>query len=157
MVYKKFLLSILAVYLAFRVISCSPGVVLREFRSDGCSMFIDRSLIDDKDWCECCLSHDLAYWRGGSKEEREAADREFRECILQMTGDGHLADLMYEAVRVGGGPYFPTWYRWGYGWKTMRGYKALIPEEEKLVQDRLEEYFRDSATDRCSRQRKAIR
>ena len=47
---------------------------------------------------------------------------------------------MYEAVRTGGRPYFPTWYRWGYGWPLGRGYKELTEEEVKLVEQKLTVY-----------------
>ena len=49
---------------------------------------------------------------------------------------------MYKAVRTGGEPYFPTWYRWGYGWPIGRGYRALSPAEEQMVKSKLREYER---------------
>ena len=47
---------------------------------------------------------------------------------------------MYDAVRVGGEPYFPTWYRWGYGWPIGRGYQKISQQEQLLVQAKLEKY-----------------
>ena len=47
---------------------------------------------------------------------------------------------MYEAVRVGGEPYFPTWYRWGYGWPIGRGYKKLTEKEMVMVKLKLSNY-----------------
>jgi hypothetical protein len=44
---------------------------------------------------------------------------------------------MYEAVRIGGAPHFPTWYRWGYGWPVGRGYKELSQEELVMVEAKL--------------------
>ncbi|MCH7505772.1 MAG: hypothetical protein IID60_00515 [Proteobacteria bacterium] len=52
-----------------------------------------------------------------------------------------LATLMYEGVRLGGSPYFYTWYRWGYGWDYDRKYQALTPGERKLADKLVEEYF----------------
>jgi len=46
-------------------------------------------------------------------------------------GEPQIANLMLAGVRVGGSPYFPTSYRWGYGWSYSRFYKPLT-EEEKL-------------------------
>ena len=80
------------------------------------------------------------YWKGGTVEERDAADLKFRACILKKTGNEVLAKLMYEGVRAGGSPYFPTWYRWGYGWPKGRGYKALTEEEKALVEKKLAKY-----------------
>ena len=48
---------------------------LAEFSSDGCSLFLDGNFEDPKLWKECCVLHDIAYWRGGSKKEREEADQ----------------------------------------------------------------------------------
>ena len=50
-------------------IACSNETELSPFTSDGCSLFPDSSLINKDDWCECCFQHDLAYWKGGTKEE----------------------------------------------------------------------------------------
>jgi len=128
--------------------ACQKGEVsniqleLADFTSDGCSLFIDGTFEKPELWKECCLLHDMAYWRGGTEEEREQADLSFKACVEKKTGDPVLANLMYEAVRVGGEPYFPTWYRWGYGWPIGRGYKALTPEEEKLAEQKLEVFLR---------------
>jgi hypothetical protein len=46
---------------------------------------------------------------------------------------------MYRGVRAGGTPYLPTPYRWGYGWRYLRGYKALTEAEKLLVAKRLAE------------------
>ncbi len=58
----------------------------------------------------------------------------------KKTGNSELAELMYQAVRTGGEPYYPTWYRWGYGWPLGRGYKKLSVEELELVEKKLEDY-----------------
>ncbi|MDA0725249.1 MAG: hypothetical protein O3A82_10090 [Verrucomicrobia bacterium] len=118
----------------------SDELQLAEFKSDGCSLFVDGTFKDRELWKGCCVEHDVAYWKGGTAEERKAADLKFRECIRNTTGDETLALLMHEAVRAGGGPYFPTWYRWGYGWPQGRGYKALTDAEAAIVQQKLSEY-----------------
>lgn len=111
----------------------SPGVArgIQPFRSDGCSLFPDGTFRDKNLWLSCCEEHDVAYWRGGTREEREQADLRLRDCILAKTGDAALADLVFEGVRGGGAPVFPTWYRWGYGWPYGRGYQPLTPEETR--------------------------
>ena len=113
---------------------------LADFKSDGCSLFVDGTFKDRELWKECCVEHDVAYWKGGTADERKAADLKFQECIRKTTGDEALALLMYEAVRAGGSPHFPTWYRWGYGWPQGRGYKALTEPEKTVVQRKLNEY-----------------
>ena len=59
-----------------------------------------------------------------------------------------MARVMYEAVRAGGSPHFPTWYRWGYGWPQGRGYQALSEEEQALVEKKLAQYNGDQAKER---------
>lgn len=121
-------------------LSCTSTKTLKSFESDGCSLFPDRSLINEDDWCECCIEHDIAYWQGGTENERKQADKLFKECVLAQTQDEALANMMYVGVRFGGSPYFPTWYRWGYGWNYQRGYSPLTQEEKNTVQVKLEEY-----------------
>jgi len=59
-----------------------------------------------------------------------SADKALSACVLRVTGNRALADLMYAGVRTGGGPYFYTPYRWGYGWPFGRPYRELTLEEE---------------------------
>ena len=118
----------------------SDTLQLADFTSDGCSLFLNGTFEDPELWKECCHKHDLAYWRGGTEEERNQADLSFKECVLKKTGNAELAELMYQAVRVGGSPHFPTWYRWGYGWPVGRGYQKLSEEELLLVDQKLSVY-----------------
>jgi hypothetical protein len=131
------------------VISCSSESELRPFTSDGCSLFPDSSPINKKDWCSCCFEHDLSYWRGGTAEEREAADLLLRNCVQEKTDDETFANLMYAGVRAGGSPYFYNWYRWGYGWGYDRKYQALTIEESKTADGLVEEYFASSEGPAC--------
>ena len=124
-------------------------VALKPFSSDGCSLFPDSSTITSHDWCDCCLQHDMAYWRGGTAEQREEADQLLRQCVANKTGNSALATLMYEGVRVGGSPYFNTWYRWAYGWRTDRNYQALTESENKLAERLMAEYQNGSALSVC--------
>ena len=48
-------------------------------------------------------------------------------------GEEEVALLMLAGVRVGGTPYLPTKFRWGYGWPWPRSYKALDAEELEQV------------------------
>ncbi len=122
---------------------------LKDFTSDGCSLFPDRSLIDAKDWCDCCFEHDIAYWQGGTEEQRLAADKQLRACVLIKTGDPILADAMFNGVRIGGSPWFYNWYRWGYGWSDRRHYQALTLEEQGMVTEKLIEYFKRAEAGPC--------
>lgn len=79
------------------------------FTTDGCSLWIDGP------WQGCCIEHDMAYWCGGTYDERVAADRRLRECVADLGYPG-MGAAMYYAVRFGGGSWWPFGWRWGYGW-----------------------------------------
>jgi len=123
--------------LASVLAGCAADPVLKDFASDGCSVFPDGNIHDPKLWCECCYQHDLAYWRGGTHEDRLRADEQLRSCIKTRTGDDALAQTMFIGVRGGGAPVFPTGYRWGYGWSYGRGYTPLSNVEQALVDSTL--------------------
>lgn len=69
----------------------------------------------------CCMSHDEKYWYSGTKEQRQEADADLRECV-KCSGNGKgcikrtilwvLSWVMYAAVRVFGSPLLPTPFRW---------------------------------------------
>ena len=107
------------------------------FKSDGCSLFPDGNLVNKDAWCECCVQHDIAYWQGGSEDQRQAADIALRNCVLAKTGNKVLAEMMYQGVKFGGHPIYPNWYRWGYGWPYGRGFESLSQEEQHQVDRQL--------------------
>jgi hypothetical protein len=130
-------------------LGCAVAAELKDFKSDGCSLFPDRSLITNEDWCLCCFQHDLAYWQGGTASQRLTADKALRDCILKQTGDEKLAEMMYLGVRFGGSPYFYNWYRWGYGWGYERKYAPLSEAEKTQVQQKQKRYFANPPSHPC--------
>ncbi len=123
---------------------------LRGFSSDGCSLFPDGTIKDRNKWCDCCLSHDIAYWQGGTAGDRKKADEVLRDCVFERTKDKALADTMYLGVRAGGHPAFPTWYRWAYGWSYGRGYRPLSDAEKQQARERIEEYYQKHPAGYCA-------
>ena len=90
-------------------------------------------------WEHCCVEHDRHYWRGPGRngyQLRLQADRELRQCVLRTGQRQQLrwaqqlditpaevidiftlsADMMFRAVRIGGGPCTGLPWRWGHGW-----------------------------------------
>jgi hypothetical protein len=130
---------------------------LHDFTSDGCSLFPDGTLQDRDKWCECCFDHDIAYWQGGTKQDRKNADATLRQCVEERTGNKKLATVMYDAVRAGGHPVFPTWYRWGYGWQYGRGYKPLTDDELAQVHQKLEMYHTSHPKGYCSEKHDVVK
>jgi hypothetical protein len=115
--------------------SASAGSI-KPFTTDGCSLFPNGTAEQQDLWLTCCIDHDLAYWMGGTSDERKAVDQELKECVAR-TGQPEIAELMLAGVRAGGTPYLPTAFRWGYGWPWPRGYRALNDAEWELVKLRL--------------------
>ncbi len=111
---------ILIIAISLFTTASASAADLDDFMSDGCSLFPDGDFKERAKWCDCCLAHDISYWRGGTKDDRKRADEKLRDCVFERTGNKALAKLMYDGVRAGGHPAFPTWYRWGYGWKSER-------------------------------------
>ncbi len=109
---------------------------LKPFTTDGCSAFPDGTVKQQSLWVNCCIRHDLAYWKGGSYEDRLIADQDLSSCVAEV-GEPEIAQIMLAGVRVGGSPYFPTSYRWGYGWSYPRGYQTLSDEERHQVNERI--------------------
>ncbi len=134
----------------FFPLGCKESQVIKDFTSDGCSLFPDSSIILEKDWCECCFEHDKMYWRGGTEQERLDADVIFRDCISEKTGDKILSEMMYKGVRFGGSPYFFNWYRWGYGWAYDRKYVTLTGDEKKLIKLKLDKYGSQNPSFPCN-------
>jgi hypothetical protein len=145
-IYAALSLSVIA------MLACCTAVWatdLQDFTSDGCSLFPDGTIGDRAKWCECCFQHDIAYWRGGAEQERKTADEALRACVFERTGDEALAETMYLGVRAAGHPVFPTWYRWGYGWKFGRGYKPLTEQEQRQVREKQDDYARKRSAGYC--------
>lgn len=90
------------------------GPPTRPFRFDGCSWWPDGDPSDTSDYRDCCQVHDYAYWCGGSREGRAAADDALRMCVAKKRGDAY-GRLIWLGVRVGGHPAVPMYFRWGYG------------------------------------------
>ncbi len=111
---------------------------LAPFTTDGCSDFPNGTPQHKDLWLKCCVAHDKKYWMGGTYAERLNADMELRACV-QSVGEPAIAGLMLAGVRVGGSPYWPTRFRWGYGWPYTHGYRALTPEQREQARRLLEQ------------------
>lgn len=133
----------------FSIAACATAPAMQPFASDGCSLFPDRAPDGKADWCGCCLAHDLAYWRGGTAEERLQADRALRQCVQAASGSAALGATMLAGVRSGGGPYFVTPYRWGYGWPYGRLYQPLTAQEEAQAVSLRADYLESNPTLAC--------
>jgi hypothetical protein len=64
-------------------------------------------------WEGCCDEHDRAYAKGGTPDERAAADKRLYECVRRQSPP--WAAIMFLAVRLFGDTAFALTNRWGYG------------------------------------------
>ncbi|MEM7564913.1 MAG: hypothetical protein AAF353_17975 [Pseudomonadota bacterium] len=108
---------------------------------------------DEPPWEYCCTAHDRDYWRGESIEgfdKRLASDTKLRQCVIQSGDDqgasianrlglslsevkevfNLTAELMFHAVRIGGGPCTGLAWRWGHGWPGCD--EEIVPLSEDL-------------------------
>ena len=92
-------------------------------------------------WLSCCEKHDKAYWAGGTYQQRQQADLDLKECVTSV-GKPSIAKLMLAGVRVGGSPYWPTSFRWGYGWEFPKKYAELSSNEKQQVTVKWQEYLK---------------
>jgi hypothetical protein len=91
--------------------SVAPADGSGGFRSDGCSLWPDGNYRD------CCVEHDKAYFIGGGRKLRAAADGELFRCV-RAKGRRYntvVAPMMWVGVRLGGVGWLPTPFRWGFG------------------------------------------
>ncbi|MFP5385871.1 MAG: hypothetical protein ACLGHN_07305 [Bacteriovoracia bacterium] len=110
---------------------------LRPFKTDYCTNYPEGTRSNPQMWKHCCLSHDMFFWAGGSKEDRYISDLELRSCI-EKTGARSQARLIYYAVRLGS--YSPVKYpdkKWGNGWSKRSEFKPLTSEELDVIENEL--------------------
>ena len=115
----------------------NDSMELADFTSDGCSLFIDGTFENPELWKECCLKHDIAYWQGGTKEQRKQADLAFKNCVEK---DGRFNTCLFN-VRGS-----PCWRRASFSYLVSMGvwlacwsgeYKELTLSEKKVVEEKL--------------------
>ncbi|MFT6071311.1 MAG: hypothetical protein ACJAT2_000493 [Bacteriovoracaceae bacterium] len=116
----------------FQLQAIARADVLQSFKSDGCSMYPDGlPLVEENKWVHCCVTHDMAYWVGGKKEEKLKADALLGQCVAEQTSELH-GNLMELGVLAGGLPNSGLPWRWGYGFENGRSYKTMTLEEKKM-------------------------
>jgi hypothetical protein len=125
------------------LVNSGSATDLETFATDGCSDFPNGTFDQTSLWLNCCIAHDVAYWLGGTAAQRTAADNQLQVCVADI-GQPEIAAIMLAGVRVGGSPYWPTRYRWGYGWPYWdgflpRGYRSLSDVDKQLAKSMLPE------------------
>lgn len=91
------------------------------FVSDGCSCVPDGPPSDPQRWHSACTEHDRSYWRGGTRRQRLIADRQLK-AEIEHSGNPLISKIYFLGIRLGGSPYFPAPWRWGFGRPWPSGY-----------------------------------
>lgn len=105
---------------------------LKPFTTDLCTGFPEGK------WGHCCIVHDLFFWAGGTKSERDLADQDLRTCVAE-TGEERVAHLMYAGIRAGyRSPFKIPGMHWGNGWSDEVRRHPLTLEELEMIEDQLD-------------------
>lgn len=87
------------------------------FKQDGCTLFPDK--IFSSDFSKACFDHDVVYWYGGTKEEKEIADQNLKKTVAES---GFFGFILQEPIYLGVHAFGDTWLtkffdaNWGFGW-----------------------------------------
>jgi hypothetical protein len=110
---------------------------LLPFQTDYCTGYTEGTLSDPTAWKDCCLTHDLFFWAGGTIENRDQADHELLTCV-EETGHPYQAHLIYLAVRAGSrSPIKIKGKQWNNGWSGREDALPLTPIEIDQIENEI--------------------
>ena len=101
----------------------------KPFVTDECT------LVSELDMRACCIRHDWAYWKGGSRRDRRKADSQFFRCIWKTSRFPILAPIRWFGVRLGGKKFWGVeGVSWNYGWNNFewRAEEGPFKETDEL-------------------------
>lgn len=100
-------------------ISVAEANSLKNFTTDGCTLFVDGPLKAPGLWKNCCIEHDLRYWFGGDRSDMDRADLQIKTCVNELAGPV-WANLIYEGIRLGHHSPIKNKTHWSWGWEATR-------------------------------------
>jgi hypothetical protein len=110
---------------------------MRSFATDGCTMSPEGTFSKPKLWRECCVAHDLRFWGGGTKAERNFADAKLKACVRKKAG-ATVANIFFTGVRIGRlAPWKIPKMRWSNAWPGQPPYRPLTEEQIHTLLDLL--------------------
>lgn len=127
------LLTILSFFTFSPIVSAQrPALELKPFSTDGCTLFINGPSDRPNLWRDCCVEHDLRYWFGGSKDDRDSTDLRLKACVEKVAG-ANWAKIIYVGVKTGHLSPIKNKTQWNWGWKEKREYGPLSTDEVSTV------------------------
>lgn len=117
------------ILLTFLISLPAFGEALTAFSTDYCTNYPEGTREEPELWKVCCLEHDMYFWAGGTRADRDRADLGLRSCVEKRAGTSQ-ANLMYYAIRAGS--LSPIKYpdkKWNNGWRERPDYQKLSEED----------------------------
>ena len=106
---------------------------LTSFKTDYCTNYPEGTREKPNLWKNCCLEHDMYYWAGGSRAERDQADLGLRDCVAKK--DEVQSQIIYYGVRFGS--LSPMKYpdkKWNNGWRSRPDYQKLTEDDTDRIE-----------------------
>ncbi len=129
------LLILLSISFATICLGAEEKVLLRPFKTDGCTGWFDQSF--KYDWKKCCVIHDLYFWAGGEKSDRKNADKKLRQCVKEVSNGFH-AGLIYFGVKTGSlSPFKIPSKKWGNAWDEKFNDEILTSSDISKIKESL--------------------
>jgi hypothetical protein len=130
----KAILIVQAIVINFTAFAAQDKLV--PFQTDYCTSFPEGTTGNPSAWKNCCLRHDMNFWAGGDKSDRDEADLNLKKCV-EDKGYPKIAWVIYQAVRLGS--YSPIKFenkKWNFGWSGR-------PELQKLTSSDIDQIERE--------------
>jgi hypothetical protein len=109
---------------------------LASFQTDFCTGVPEGTPQNPTAWKNCCLKHDMFFWAGGDKSDRDQSDLDLKKCV-EDKGYPKIAWVIYQGVRLGS--YSPIKFenkKWNFGWPER-------PEHQKLTSADIDQIERE--------------
>lgn len=107
------------------------------FETDFCTGVPEGTRRDPTAWRDCCLVHDMYFWAGGDKTDRDRSDLLLKECV-EGKGYPKIARVIYYGVRLGS--YSPIKFenkKWNFGWPSRPEHQKLSSEDIDKIEAEL--------------------
>ncbi len=123
----KAIFILLTLFMNAQAIASNDTLV--PFQTDYCTGIPEGVPQNRTAWKNCCLMHDMLFWSGGDKADRDEADLGLKECV-EDKGYPKIAWVIYHAVRLGS--YSPIKFenkQWNFGWPARPIHQKLTSQD----------------------------
>ncbi len=136
----KAIFLLISLFINVKAFAISESFV--PFQTDYCTGIPEGTATDPSAWKNCCLMHDMFFWAGGEKKDRDESDLGLRKCV-EDKGHPRIAWVIYQAVRLGS--YSPIKFenkKWNFAWPERPVHQKLTSSDiDKLEREILLGYI----------------